>query len=228
MRAMMGPARSRSRARGKAARAERHIRCRRRRRPRGSRRRSCRRDRRVGVGLHVGAEVTTEVAVHVALRTVSEMNARGHWGGRASRMRVARLFIAQSLRVEKHKHPPAWPNKPRAWRVQITRYSAGMLDTDNLQSACKGVRDGVADFLRVDDGDPRITWGVRAATVQARQVFRACGGRCRPASVTTAVRPRRSLRSIRVRRARSVMRCLLRSAPGARRSVPVLGRACSW
>lgn len=32
------------------------------------------------------------------------------------------------------------------------------MDGDNLQAACKGLRDGIADRLGVDDGDPRVTW----------------------------------------------------------------------
>jgi hypothetical protein len=32
------------------------------------------------------------------------------------------------------------------------------MDSDNLAIAAKSLRDGVADKLGIDDGDPRITW----------------------------------------------------------------------
>jgi hypothetical protein len=35
--------------------------------------------------------------------------------------------------------------------------SAG-LDSDNLAGALKAVRDGVADWLGIDDRDPRVAW----------------------------------------------------------------------
>lgn len=47
---------------------------------------------------------------------------------------------------------------PRRLIVTLTRVGPRTLDTDNLAGALKGVRDGVADALGIDDGDPRITW----------------------------------------------------------------------
>jgi hypothetical protein len=44
------------------------------------------------------------------------------------------------------------------WDVTITRIAPRELDSDNLASCAKGIRDGVADALRVDDGDERIRW----------------------------------------------------------------------
>jgi len=42
--------------------------------------------------------------------------------------------------------------------VTMTRHSAGTLDDDNLRSALKGVRDGIADRLGVDDASPAVEW----------------------------------------------------------------------
>jgi hypothetical protein len=42
--------------------------------------------------------------------------------------------------------------------VTFTRLSAGELDDDNLAGSCKAVRDGVADWLGVDDRDKRVQW----------------------------------------------------------------------
>ena len=40
----------------------------------------------------------------------------------------------------------------------IKRGSPRKLDDDNLASGFKAVRDGVADWLGIDDGSPRICW----------------------------------------------------------------------
>jgi hypothetical protein len=42
--------------------------------------------------------------------------------------------------------------------VLLVRVSPRPLDSDNLASACKAVRDGIADALEVDDRDPRVSW----------------------------------------------------------------------
>ena len=48
-------------------------------------------------------------------------------------------------------------------KVTITRIAPGKLDDDNLTGSAKHVRDGIADALGIDDGDPRITWVVEQA-----------------------------------------------------------------
>jgi len=45
-------------------------------------------------------------------------------------------------------------------RVVITRCSVGKPDSDQVVGSCKGVRDAVAKWLGIDDGDPAITWVV--------------------------------------------------------------------
>ena len=50
---------------------------------------------------------------------------------------------------------------PREPIVRLTRLMGPrgrMLDDDNLRSALKSVRDAVAQWLRADDADERITW----------------------------------------------------------------------
>lgn len=42
--------------------------------------------------------------------------------------------------------------------MTLTRIAPRELDGDNLQSSLKACRDGVADWLGVDDRDPRVTW----------------------------------------------------------------------
>ncbi len=81
------------------------------------------------------------------IKTVSEMNQRTHWSDRAARMKSHRT--AARLMVPAHPLPCV---------VTMTRLSSGTLDDDNLRSALKGCRDGIADKLGVDDADPRIVW----------------------------------------------------------------------
>lgn len=48
------------------------------------------------------------------------------------------------------------PQHPLPVVVRLVRFSAGVLDDDNLQGALKPVRDGCSDRLGVPDNDPRI------------------------------------------------------------------------
>ena len=91
------------------------------------------------------------IKVLLPIHTVSVMNAREHWSKRAKRAKIhrttARAMLAQ------------WAGRPELpITVSMTRISAGTLDGDNLQSALKATRDGIADWLRLDDADPRVTW----------------------------------------------------------------------
>lgn len=56
----------------------------------------------------------------------------------------------------------AWVLTPRRMRapciVHLTRLSPGILDDDNLRPALKSIRDGIADALGIDDGDPSVRW----------------------------------------------------------------------
>ncbi len=52
--------------------------------------------------------------------------------------------------------PPAGP-----WRVVIVRVGPRAMDDDNRTASAKGVRDAVARWLGVDDGDGSVAWEVR-------------------------------------------------------------------
>lgn len=91
------------------------------------------------------------------LRLASTLNDRRHWRKRAAAAKAQRLLAYCRLR----EHPK--PTRPVV--VTMTRVSPGQLDSDNLAGACKSVRDGVADWMGVDDGqaerDGRVTWVCR-------------------------------------------------------------------
>ena len=94
------------------------------------------------------------------VRTVSEANSHEHWRERQKRAKEQRELVALVVRAQ---------GQGDAFRmaldagldVFITRVAPRGLDTDNLAGALKACRDGVADWLGIDDRDPRVTWHVR-------------------------------------------------------------------
>jgi hypothetical protein len=97
----------------------------------------------------------------VPLLTISEANSRGHWSARAKRVKAQRWAMTLVLGVR-----PGFI--PSSMVVRLTRMSARSLDTDNLASAFKAVRDQIAEWLGVDDGDPNVVW-VYAQQLRARR-----------------------------------------------------------
>ena len=49
------------------------------------------------------------------------------------------------------RNRPDFPRPP--YLVTLTRVSAGRMDTDGLAASQKGIRDGIAEALGIDDGD---------------------------------------------------------------------------
>lgn len=86
-------------------------------------------------------------AVVLPLRTLGPNGSHGHWSALARRRKRERRVAG--MLAPKHPLPAV---------VTLIRLSAGELDDDNLRFALKGVRDGVADRLGVDDRDPRVRW----------------------------------------------------------------------
>lgn len=88
--------------------------------------------------------------IKLPVATVSITNKREHWSKRSKRangQREAAYLLTQPL--SKMGLPMT---------VKLTRISPRPLDDDNLRSALKSVRDGVADRLKLDDRDPRVKW----------------------------------------------------------------------
>lgn len=92
------------------------------------------------------------ICMELPLRIISEANSRDHWCISSKRKKLhrttARVMLQQHLR----------PMSPSAVEVTLTRCGPRKLDDDNLASGFKAVRDGVADWLGIDDGDERMTW----------------------------------------------------------------------
>ncbi|NLA68297.1 MAG: hypothetical protein GX856_08670 [Gammaproteobacteria bacterium] len=86
-------------------------------------------------------------AVELPLRTLGPNGSHGHWS-----------VLARRRKSERRTAAALCPAHALPCVVRLTRLSAGELDDDNLRGALKGVRDGVADRLGVDDRDPRVRW----------------------------------------------------------------------
>lgn len=86
------------------------------------------------------------------IRLVSEANQRCHWATRSPRTKKHR-WASRMLCQNMFGRPPVLPV-----RVELTRIAPRELDDDNLRSAFKAIRDGIADWLGVLDNDKRIRW----------------------------------------------------------------------
>ena len=86
------------------------------------------------------------------MRIESVANKREHWSKRARRAKQQRELAAWSLRATGKDAPPA------PLTIKLTRIAPKQLDSDNLSSGFKACRDGIADWLGIDDGDKGLTW----------------------------------------------------------------------
>jgi len=94
----------------------------------------------------------------------STPNLREHWAVRGQTAKLHRRAAAYSL---------AAAGKPPRGNVTVTmtrRFhgQSRAFDCDNLAAGCKAARDGIADWLGRDDGDPSIMWHYAQERVQAK------------------------------------------------------------
>ncbi len=106
------------------------------------------------------------LCVELPIRIVSEANMRGHWSKGHRRSKAQRGTVRLALEANFGK-PPAPPIT-----VTLTRLAPRKLDGDNHQRAEKAVRDGVADWLQIDDGDDRVTWQYEQEKASKRYAVR--------------------------------------------------------
>jgi hypothetical protein len=93
----------------------------------------------------------------VPVKTVSEANQREHWSVRRKRVKSHRSAAHYAASVV--GGDPAKVRERVPLVVRLVRVGPRKLDSDNLSSACKAVRDGIADWLGIDDGrDDLVTW----------------------------------------------------------------------
>jgi crossover junction endodeoxyribonuclease RusA len=96
------------------------------------------------------------LVVTLPLKIESTANLREHWRKRAHRASIERNGVHLSLKVNASIVPPKPPLV-----VTLTRIAPRELDSDNNVAAFKACRDGIADWLGVNDNDKRIEWVYR-------------------------------------------------------------------
>ena len=94
------------------------------------------------------------IEVQVDMKIVSVANIRMHWAVKARLVKGQRQKAFNALCA-------VGAPMPLPCTIVLTRVAPRALDGDNLQSAFKATRDGVADWLGVDDGDSRLDWQYR-------------------------------------------------------------------
>ena len=107
----------------------------------------------------------------IPVRVVSLANFRGHLHARAKivaqQRKDARLVVRDLMAQIGHGYPQGC--KITVISVILTRCGGRKLDSDNLVSAFKAVRDGVAEGLGVDDGDASVAWSCWQDLVEPQQ-----------------------------------------------------------
>ena len=94
------------------------------------------------------------IEVRMNMKIVSVANMRLHWAVKAKLVRDHRTRTRMSLNAAAQSSGL----EMLPVTVVLTRVAPRRLDGDNLQSGFKAVRDGVADWLGVDDGNGLIDW----------------------------------------------------------------------
>lgn len=96
----------------------------------------------------------TPILVTLPIRAESVANLREHWRAKHARAQLHRTTAWAALRAVSQPKVILGPIV-----VTITRIAPRSLDSDNLASSLKATRDGVADWLGIDDKDtPRLQW----------------------------------------------------------------------
>lgn len=100
----------------------------------------------------------------IPVEVVSEANLREHWSKRYKRSKNQRAWAKAKMALEARPMIYCSWNGGGRFHVTLIRIMAlrqRKFDGDNLQSAFKAIRDGIADALGIDDGSDRLTWEYR-------------------------------------------------------------------
>ena len=96
----------------------------------------------------------THIVVTLPIKAESVANLREHWRKKHARAQLHRTTAWAELRAASQPRVLLGPIE-----VTLTRIAPRSLDSDNLASSLKATRDGVADWLGIDDKDtPRLKW----------------------------------------------------------------------
>ena len=90
----------------------------------------------------------------IPIQVISEANERCHWRARYTRSKKHRRAAYVATRM----HASQYIQTKRHITVTMTRHAKRRMDSDNIASAFKATRDGIAEALEIDDGDPIVEW----------------------------------------------------------------------
>lgn len=92
--------------------------------------------------------------INVPLRIYSEANMREHWAKKSRRTTEQRHVTRYMVMNELCRQGVSFTRGT----VKLIRLAPRTLDSDNLQSAFKAVRDGLADAIKINDGKPEVVY----------------------------------------------------------------------
>lgn len=109
------------------------------------------------------------ITLTLACAVTSEANSRSHWTVKLRRKEIQCEALAKALRgAVLSEHTPPLPV-----RVTWTRIGRQLQDDDNLANSFKGLRDALAKWLQVDDGDTgSVSWAYRQESGEPGVVVR--------------------------------------------------------
>ena len=102
------------------------------------------------------------IAESLPLRIESTPNKREHWTAKAKRTSAHRQTAYYAMKAHR---APRWDRI----KVRLTRVAPRAMDDDNLAAGFKAVRDGIADWLAIDDGSARVVWEYAQAKGAVRE-----------------------------------------------------------
>lgn len=114
------------------------------------------------VEAHARRDGDSVILLAKGLRLDATLNARAHWSQTARKRAKERAVIDAALAHVNRTEGP--------WRITISRIGPRRMDDDNVTASAKGVRDAVARWLGIDDGDERATWITRAEVARGYAV----------------------------------------------------------
>jgi len=114
------------------------------------------------------------ITLFVPVKLVSELNMHEHWRVRWRRRTQQSGAVIHALTFFEGRRQASVP-----LHIILTREGGNKLDSDNLASCFKAVRDGIARYYGVDDGDEtKLTFAYKQRS----------GGRCRGCEITIEAR----------------------------------------
>ena len=97
-------------------------------------------------------------------------NERGRWQSQAGTKKLNRQGAEMAVKASRRLAELRSLAARGELAVAIVRRSNRLLDSDGVASACKHVRDGIADALGVNDGSDNVVW----LTAQERASVASC------------------------------------------------------